>query len=92
MENKPKRALWSEAFGEEPEAGAIPVEHLEKTAAFVGEDEERPAFRVLFEAVSHKGVQRIDPRPHVAGIQRDEDAQRTGKTQHDAETAEGWGA
>jgi hypothetical protein len=29
-------------------------------------------------------MQGIDPRPHVAGIQRDEDAQGTGKTQHGA--------
>ena len=72
---RPKEGALLEPFGHQPHARAIPVEHLDECSALIGKDKERAAARVLLEPVGHQRVQRVDARPHVTRVQRDEDLQ-----------------
>ena len=84
----PEEGAFLKTLRHQPQARAIKVQHLDETAAFVGENEQRLVLGVLLELVRHKSVQRVHARPQVARLQRDEDAQCGRKTQHAGEAVE----
>jgi hypothetical protein len=57
-----------EAFGEHPDAAAVPVEDFEQGAAFVCKGEEGSAFGVFAEEGADGVVEAIKAAAHVAGL------------------------
>jgi len=69
----PAEATLFEAFGGDPEAGAVEVEELDAVAALVGEDEKGVAGGGGLEWVGGEVVKAVEGFAHVAGIEREED-------------------
>ena len=63
-----------------PETRSIPVEEFEEVARTVDEDEDRAAAGIVAEAVDDFGVESVEGLAHVAGFQREEDAQAAGES------------
>ncbi len=78
----PGEGAFFQSLGHEPEPAAIPVKDLEAGAGLVGEDEEGAGAHILFQVFGNKPEQTIITAAHIAGCERDEDAQAASKTKH----------
>lgn len=58
------------------------MQQLEQVARAVDEDEDRTAAGIVAEARDDFGVEPVEGFAHVAGFQREEDAQAAGESQH----------
>ncbi len=58
------------------------MEEFEQVARTVDEDKHRTAAGIFAEAADDFGVEPVEGFAHVAGFQREEDAQAAGECQH----------
>src|SRR5690606_8888082 len=72
---RPGEGALFQTLGQHPEAGSVEVEDLEPVAPLVAEHEERSAAGVLLEDAFGEGVEPVEALAHVAGFEREVDAQ-----------------
>jgi len=70
-------------FDQQPQPGAIPVEHLQMGAPPVAEHEQRATAKVLLEHLVHQRLQPLEALAQFAGLQRQEHLQAAGKAQYE---------
>ena len=73
---RPAEGSFFEAFGGDPEAGAIEVEELESVAAFVNERKDGFFYEFLTEVLGGDLSETVEAFAHVAGLQGEVDLER----------------